>query len=98
MAPIACREPERDGLTRGGITSVISYWPISQKTYWHNASICLGVNPTVALNRFDLCYSFKLLCRAEYGGICQLHYTAKNYMRNNAYTVGEHLPRRIPYE
>ena len=92
MAAIACREPEHDGLIEGGVTSVISYWPISQKTYWHNASICLGENPTIALNRFNLCYSFKLLCRAEYGGICQLHYTTKNYMRNYAYTAGEHPP------
>ena len=98
MAPVACREPEHDGLTGRGVTSVISYWPVSQKTYWHDASICLGENPTVALSCFDLCYSFKLPCWAEYGSIRQLHYAAKNYMRNYAYTTGEHPPQHIPYE
>ena len=98
MAPLACREPERDGLTGGGVTSVISYWPVSQKMYWHDASICLGENPTKALNRFDLCYSFKLLCWVEYGGTRQLHFAAKNYMRNYAYTAREYQPRCIPYK
>ena len=80
MAPIAYRELEHDGLTGEGVTSVISYWPISQKMYWHDASFCLGENPTEAFNCFDLCYSFKLLCWAEYGETHQLHYAAKNYM------------------
>ena len=84
MAPVACREPEHDGLTGGGITSVISYWPISKKTYGHDASICLGENPTVALNHFDL--------------VTALNYYAKNYMRNYAYTAGEHPSRHIPYK
>ena len=50
MAPVAGMEPERDGLTGGDITSVISYRSVSQKTYWHDASICRGEIPTVALN------------------------------------------------
>ena len=98
MAPIACREPEHDGLTREGVTSVISYWPVSQKTQWHNASFCLGENPTKVFNHFDLCYNIKLLCQAEYGGTRQLHFAAKNYMRNYAYTAGEYQPWHIPYE
>ena len=98
MAPIACRELEHDGLTGRDVTSVISYWPVSQKTHWHDARFCLGENPTEAFNRFDLCYSFKLLCWAEYGGTRQLHFAAKIYMRNYAYTAGEYQPRRILYE
>ena len=62
MAPIACREPEHDSLTGEGITSVISYWPTSQRSCWHDAHICLGENPTETYKHFDLCYSFKILC------------------------------------
>ena len=98
MAPVACRELDHDEITREGITSVISYWPVSQKTNWHNARICLGENPTEAFKHFDLCYSFKLLCCVEDGGTCQLHFAAKNYMRNYAYTAGEFQPRRILYQ
>ena len=72
---------------------LILYWSVSQKTNWHDASICLGENPTEAYNRFDLCYSFKLLCCAEYGGTRQLHFTAKNYMRNYAFTAREFQPQ-----
>ena len=50
------------------------------------------------LNHFDLCYSFKLLCRVEYGRTHQLHFATKNYMRNYAYTAREHPPQCIPYE
>ena len=96
MAPIACREPDRDTLTGEGITSVISYWPMSQRTYWHNARICLGENPTETYKCFDLCYSFKVLCRPEYGGTRQLHLAAKNYMHN--YTTGQHQNRQMIYE
>ena len=96
MAPIACREPERDTLTGEGITSVISYWPTSQRTCWHDARICLGENPAETYKCFDLCYSFKILCRAEYGGTQQLHLATKNYVRN--YTAGQPQNRRITYE
>ena len=98
MAPVACREPKHDGLTREGVKSVISYWPVSQKTCWHDASFCLGENPTKAFNHFDLCYSFKVLCWVEYGGTRQLHFTAKNYMQNYAYTAGEYQSQHIPHE
>ena len=98
MAPIACRGPYRDGLAGTGITSVISYWPVSQKSHWHDANICLGENLTENFNRFDLCYSFNLLCDAEYGGWKGLHIVAKNYMRNYAATAGPYGSRRIPYE
>ena len=54
----------------------------SQKTRWHDAHICLGETRTDAFNRFDLCYSLKVLCQAEYGGTRQLHHAAKNYARN----------------
>ena len=88
----------RDGLAGTGITSIISYWPVSQKSHWHDANICLGESPTENLNRFDLCYSFNLLCNAEYGGRKGLHIAAKNYMRNFAATAGPYGSRRIPYE
>ena len=81
-----------------GITSVISYWPVSQKSHWHDANICLGENPTENFNRFDLCYSFNLLCDAEYGRRKWLHIATKNYMRNYAATAGPYGSRRIPYE
>ena len=96
MAFVACREPERDTLTGGEITSVISYWPTVQKIRWHDAHICLGERPAETYNRFDLCYSFKILCRAEYGGTQQLHIAVKNYIRN--YTAGQPLNWRITYE
>ena len=96
MAPVACREPEHDTLTGEGITSVISYWPMGQRTYWHDAHICLGENPTETYKHFDLCYSFKVLCRADYGSTRQLHLAARNYMRN--YTAGLIQNQRITYE
>ena len=96
MAPIACREPERDSLTREGITSVISYWLTSQRSCWHDAHICLGENPTKTYKHFDLCFSFKILCRAKYGGTRQLHLATKNYVCN--YTTGQPQNWRITYE
>ena len=81
-----------------GINGIISYWPASQKTHWHDARICLGETRTDALNHFDLCYSFKVLCQAEYGGTRQLHHAAKNYARNYGLTTGLHQNRRILYE
>ena len=98
MAPIACRKSYRDGLAGTGITSVVSYWPVSQKSHWHSANICLGENPAENFNRFDFCYSFNLLCDAEYGGRMGLHIAAKNYMRNYTATAGPYGSRRIPYE
>ena len=68
MAPVSGpRFQDHNELTGEGINGIISYWPASQKTRWHNAHICLGETRTDAFNRFDLCYSFKLLCQAEYG-------------------------------
>ena len=90
MAPIACMELDRDALTGEGVTSIISYWPVSQKTYWHDAHICLGENPAKTFKCFDLCYSFKMLCRVEYGGTQQLHVVMKNYMRNYSISAGQH--------
>ena len=96
MAPVACREPEHDSLTGEGITSVISYWPMSQRSCWHDAHICLGENPAKTYKHFDLCYSFKILCRAEYGGTQQLHLATKNYVCN--YTARQPQKWRITYE
>ena len=98
MAPIACREPERDGLTGRGVASIIAYWSVSQKMHWHHASFCLGENPTETFNRFDLFYSFKLLCQVEYGRTHQLHFATKNYMRNYAYAAREYQAWHIPYQ
>ena len=98
MAPVACREPYRDGLMGTGISSVISYLPVSQKSHWHDANFCLGESPAENLNRFDLCYSFNLLCNAEYGGRKGLHIATKNYMRNYTVTAGPYGSRKIPYE
>ena len=39
-----------------------------------------------------------MLCRAEYGGTCQLHLVVKNYTRNYTYSAGLHQNRRITYE
>ena len=99
MAPVSGpRYRDRDELTGGGIDNIISYRPASQRTRWCSARICLGETWTDTLKRFDLCYSFKMLCRAEYGGTCQLHLAAKNYARNYTYTAGIHQNRRITYE
>ena len=99
MAPVSgLRYWDRDELTRGGIVNIISYWLASQRTCWNNARICLGETRTNTLNRFDLCYSFKMLCWAEYGGTRQLHIATKNYARNYTYTAGIHQNRRITYE
>ena len=99
MAPVlGLRYQDRDELTGGGIVNIISYWPASQRTCWYNARICLGETRTDTLNHFDLCYSFKMLCRVEYGGTRQLHLTAKNYIRNYSLSVGLHQNWQIPYE
>ena len=99
MAPVSGpRYRDHDELTGQGIVNIISYWPSSQRTRWHDARICLGETRTHTLNRFDLCYSFKMLCQAEYGGTRQLHLAAKNYARNYAYSAGIHQNRRISYE
>ena len=99
MAPVLSpRYQDRDELTKGGIVNIISYWPASQRTCWHDARICLGETRTDTLNHFDLCYSFKMMCQAEYGGTCQLHLAAKNYMRNYSLTAGLHQNWRITYE
>ena len=99
MAPIlGPRFRDHNGLTGEGINCIISYWPASQKTRWHDALICLGETRTDAFNRFDLCYSFKVLCQAEYGGTRHLHHAAKNYARNYGLSTGLHQNWRIPYE
>ena len=99
MAPISSpRYRDRDELTRGGIVNIISYWLASQRTHWYDARICLGKTQTDTLNHFDLCYSFKMLCWAEYRGTHQLHLTTKNYMRNYTLSTGLYQNRRIPYE
>ena len=98
MAPVSYQEPDRDELTRGGIITTISHWSVSQRTRWHDACISLGETPTLTLNCFDLCYSFKMLCWAEYGETRQLHYAARNYMRNYSLSTGLHQNQQIPYE
>ena len=99
MAPISGPSyRDQDELTRGGIVNIISYWPASQRTHWYDARICLGETRTNTLNHFDLCYSFKMLCWAEYGGTRQLHLAAKNYARYYTYTAGIHQNRQITYE
>ena len=85
-------------LTRGGISCIISYWPASQRTRWHDARICLGETQTDTFNHLDLCYSFKVLCQAEYGETRQLHHAAKNYVHNYSLSAGLHQNRWIPYE
>ena len=99
MAPVSgLRFRDHNELTGEGINRIISYWPASQKTRWHDARICLGETQTDTLNRLDLCYSFKVLCQVEYGGTRQLHHAAKNYARNYRLTAGLHQNRCIPYE
>ena len=98
MAPVSGpRYRDHNELTGQGIINIISYWPSSQRTRWHDAHICLGETWTDTLNRFDLCYSFKMLCRVEYGGTLQLHITVKNYIRTYAYSAGIHQNWRISY-
>ena len=99
MAPISGpRYQDWDELTGGGIVNIVSYWPASQRTRWYDARICLGETRTNTLNRFDLYYSFKMLCQAEYGGTHQLHIATKNYARNYTYTTGIHQNRQITYK
>ena len=99
MAPISGpRYRDHNELTRQGIVNIISYWPSSQRTRWHDARICLGETQTDTLNCFDLCYSFKMLCWPEYGGTRQLHIAAKNYICNYAYSARIHQNQRISYE
>ena len=69
---------------------------MGQRTYWHDARICLGENPTKTYKRFDLRYSFNVLCQAEDGGTRQLHLAARNYMCN--YTTRLHQNWQITYE
>ena len=99
MAPVSGPSyQDRDELTGEGIVNIISYWLASQRSRWYDAHICLGETRTSTLNHFDLCYSFKMLCWAEYGGTHQLHIAAKNYARNYTYTTGIHQNWRITYE
>ena len=99
MAPVSGpRYGDHNELTGQGIVNIILYWPSSQRTRWYDARICLGETRTDTLNRFDLCYSFKMLCRAEYLGTHQLHLAVKNYARNYAYSAGIHQNRQISYE
>ena len=111
MAPISSlRYWDRDELAGGGIVNIISYWPASPRTRWYEsrihlgetrtdgARICLGETWTDTLNGFDLCYSFKMLCWAEYGGTRQLHLAAKNYTRNYSLSTGLHQNQCITYE
>ena len=99
MAPVSHpRYQDGDGLTGMGIANIISYWPASQRTCWYDARICLGETRTNTLNRFNLFYSFKMLCWAEYGETRQLHFATKNYIRNYTYTAGIHQNWRITYE
>ena len=99
MAPVSGpRYRDHDELTGQGIVNIISYWPSSQRTHWYDARICLGETRTNTLNHFDLCYSFKMLCWAEYGGTRQLHLAVKNYARNYAYSTGIHQNWQITYE
>ena len=99
MAPVSgLRYQDHNELTGQGIINIISYWPSSQRTRWHDARICLGETQTDTLNCCYLFYSFKMLCRAEYGGTCQLHIAAKNYVRNYAYSARIHQNWWISYE
>ena len=99
MAPVSGpRYRDHNELTGQGIVDIISYLPSSQRTRWHDARICLGETRTDTLNHFDLCYSFKMLCRVEYGGTRQLHIAAKNYVRNYAYSTRIHQNQWISYE
>ena len=99
MAPISSpRYRDLDELTGGGIVNIISYWLASPRTRWYDARICLGETRTDTLNHFDICYSFKMLCRAEYRGTHQLHLAVKNYMRNYSLSARLHQNRRITYE
>ena len=99
MAPISSlRYRDWDNLTGGGIVNIILYWPASQRTGSYDACICLGETRTGTLNSLDLCYSFKMLCWAEYGGTHQLHFAAKNYMQNYAFSAGVHQNWQIPYK
>ena len=99
MAPVlGLRYRDQDELTGGGIVNVILYWLASQRTRWYNAPICLGETQTNTLKCFDLFYSFKMLCRAEYGGTRQLHLATKNYACNYTYSTGLHQNWQITYE
>ena len=99
MAPVSSpRYQDRDELTGGGIVDIILYWPASQRTCWYDTHICLGETWTDTLNRFDLCYSFKMLCWAEYRGTRQLHLAMKNYTCNYSLSTGLHQNWRITYE
>ena len=99
MAPVSGpRYRDWDEITGGGIVNIVSYWPASQRTRWYDARICLGETRTNTLNHFDLCYSFKMLCQAEYRGTRQLHIATKNYARNYTYTARIHQNWWITYE
>ena len=99
MAPISGpRYRDHNELTGQGIVNIISYWLSSQRTRWYEAYICLGETRRDTLNHSDLCYSFKMLCWAEYGGIRQLHLAVKNYICNYAHSTGIHQNRPISYK
>ena len=97
MAAIAYREPECDELTRG-ITSVISYWPVNQKMYWHDARICLGENPTESFKLLIFVTALNYCARQSMVGPVSYTLLPKNYMRNYAYVTEEYQPQHITYK
>ena len=55
MAPVSGLQfRDHNELTGEGINGIISYWPASQKTHWHDTRICLGETRTDTLNRLKL--------------------------------------------
>ena len=83
MAPGACGEPSSSGIADVPAT-IINYHPVSPQTSRHHcATLCLGESPAQArLKCLDLCCSFEVLVKAEYGGRDHLDFAARNYVEN----------------
>ena len=81
----------------GEYFSISEYHPVTIRQWWgHSAQFCLGKSPEYKC--FDLCYSFKTLVWAEYGGVKQLHDAVWNYQNNWLWVHGKRDNVRMLYE
>ena len=77
--------------------NISEYHPVTvRQSLGHGAQFCLGESPEYKC--FDLCYSFKTLVQAEYGGVKQLHDATWNYRNNQLSVYGKCEDAQMLYE
>ena len=89
---------DHNELTGEGINSIISYWPASQKTRWHDARICLGRPRQTPLTVLISVTVSRCCARQSTGEPDSYTMQLRIMPRNYGLTAGLHQNRRIPYE